>query len=557
MMTTEEMETRELPKSKKRRSKKRVWLIVLITVLSLLILSGGALAAVGLSVSNGDTVFPNVRIAGISVGGMTQEEAAAHLAAPMGEDSAWRSVMVSFPNGSAIEIFAEDVGLTITGEQAAELAFRYGRNSNIFSNSLAFLRCNFFTVDLDPFTFFTADELMLQRVVHNIAEELDLLSESNYEVTDTELILTQGLPMVRFDENHLMELISEAFLKSALEVDYYRAPTTDAEPIDLEWIYDGIFAEPESAYFNIETDEIAEHVMGVSFDIALAAQMLAGAMPGEQVFVPLILIEPELTADYLREVLFRDVLAYSTTNLTNDENRNTNIHVAASHINEMVLNPGDQFDFNTVVGQRTVERGFRPGGAFSGTQIIQSIGGGICQVSSTIYHALLHTEMQIDARINHTLVVTYLPLGMDAAVAWGGPNFTFTNNQDFPIRIVAYRDGLEFHVRIYGTNTSPYARIVPEGVYLNSVGYETTFRDDPTMQSGQTRVYTAGRIGHVVEVFQRFYDENDNLVRRELVARSSYRPVAQVVLRGTAAAPAAPPPADTPPADPPPADGGE
>ena len=556
MMTTEEMETTELPKTKKGRSKKRVWLIVLITVLSLLILSGGALAAVGFSVSNGDTVFPNIRIAGISVGGMTQGEAAARLTLPMVEDSAERSVMVYFPNGSAIEIFAEDVGLTITGEQAAELAFRYGRGSNIFSNSLAFLRCNFFTVDLDPFAFFTADELMLQRVVHGIAEELDLLSESNYEVTETELILTQGLPIVRFDEDRLAELISEAFLEGSLAVDYYRAPTTEAEPIDLEWIYEELFAEPQSAYFDIEADEVVEHVMGISFDIGIAAAMLAGADPGEQVFVPLILTEPELTAEYLREVLFRDVLAYSTTNLTNDENRNTNIHVAASHINEMVLNPGDQFDFNTVVGQRTVERGFRPGGAFSGTQVIQTIGGGICQVSSTIYHALLHTEMQIDARINHTLVVTYLPLGMDAAVAWGGPNFTFTNNQDFPIRIVAYRDGLRFHVRIYGTDTSPYARIVPEGVYLNSVGYETTYRDDPTMQTGQTRVYTSGRIGHVVEVFQRFYDENDNLVRRELVARSSYRPVAQVILRGTAAVPT-PPPADTPPADPPPADDGE
>jgi len=553
MMTTEEMETRELPKKKKGRSKKRVILIVLIVVLSLLILSGGALAAVGFSVSNGDAIFPSLRVSGISVGGMTQAEAAERLALPMLEDASERSVMVYFPNGSEIEIFAEEVGLTITGEQAAELAFRYGRSGNVFTNSLAFLRCNFLTVDLDPFAYFIADELMVRRVVHNVAEELHLLAQNNYEITDTELILTQGLPAVRFDEDRLVELITEAFLEGAHgSVDYYRAPLADAEPIDLEWIYEGIFAEPESAYYDIETDEVVEHVMGVSFDIDLAEQMLARAEPGEEVFVPLILIEPELTADYLREVLFRDVLAYSTTNLTNDENRNTNIHVAATHINEMVLNPGDQFDFNTVVGQRTVERGFRPGGAFSGTQIIQTIGGGICQVSSTIYHALLHTEMQIDARINHTLVVTYLPLGMDAAVAWGGPNFTFTNNQDFPIRIVAYREGLQFHVRIYGTDTSPYARIVPEGVYLNSVGYETTYRDDPTMQTGQTRVYTAGRIGHVVEVFQRFYDENDNLVRRELVARSSYRPVAQVILRGTAAAPA--PPSDTP-SDPPPPPG--
>lgn len=546
MMTTE-MDVRDRPKIKKQRSKKRIALIVAIVVLSLLVISGGALAVFGFRVVNDDTIFPNLRVAGVAVGGLTPEDAAERLAVPMVEMQLERSVIVHFPNGSAKEILAQDAGLMISGHQAAHLAYRYGRSGNILANALTFLRCQFVTVDLDPFAFFIADEFMLRRAVYVIEEELDLLSQNSYEIIDDALVLTQGLPAVRFDENRLVELIRDAFLQGAREpVEYLDAVTTEIEPIDLEAIYEQLYAEPRSAYFDIEADEIAEHVMGVSFDLGLAAAMLSQAQPGEAVSVPLILTEPEFTAEYLQEVLFRDVLAYSTTNLTNDENRNTNIHVAASHINGMVLNPGDQFDFNTVVGQRTVERGFRPGGAFSGTQVIQAIGGGICQVSSTIYHALLHTEVQIDARINHTLVVTYLPKGMDAAVAWGGPNFTFTNSLDFPIRIVAYRDGLRFHVRIYGTDTSPYARIVPEMVYLNSIGYSTTYRDDPALPRGQTRVETAGRIGHVVEVFQRFYDENDNLVRRELVARSTYRPVAQEVRRGTAYVP-------TPPPDPPPA----
>ena len=554
MMTTE-MDTRELPNTQKGNSKKRVVLIVAIVVASLLVISGGTIGILGFSAGNNDTIFPNLRVNGILVGGLTSDEAAERLTVPMAEAQIERSVIIYFPNGSVKEILAQDAGLSITGHQAAELAYQYGRSGNIFTNGLVFLRCQFLTTNLDPLTFFRADEFMLRRAVHLVAEELELLSQNNYEIVDNQLVLTKGLPVVRFDEDRLVELITAEFLRGAgSPVEYDDALTTDAEEIDLEAIYETISSEPQSAYFDIEADEVATHVVGVSFDLDIAEAMLNAAQPGEEVFVPLLITEPEFTADYLREVLFRDVLAYSTTNLTSDENRNTNVHTAASHINGMVLNPGDQFDFNTVVGQRTVERGFRPGNAFSGTQIIQTIGGGICQVSSTIYHALLHTQMQIDARINHTLVVTYLPLGMDAAVAWGGPNFTFTNNLDFPIRIVAYRDGLEFHVRIYGTDTSPYARIVPEMVYLNSVGYSTTYRDDPSLLTGQTRVETAGRIGHVVEVFQRFYDENDNLVRRELVARSTYRPVAQVIIRGTGQAPAPPPPPpEQPPADPPPA----
>jgi len=550
MMTTE-TDVREM-QTVKERSKKRMVLIIGIVVVSLLLIFGGALGVTGFIVGNNDTIFPNLRVNGVLVGGLTPEEAAERLTVPMAEAQLNRRVVLTFPNGSTQEILAQDAGLVISGHQAADLAYRYGRTGNIFASGLRFLRCQFMGSNLDPLTFFVADEGMLRHAVQNVAEELELLSQNSYEVIDDALVLTQGLPAVRFDEDRLVERITEAFLQGAHEpVDYHDASTTEIESMDVEAIYAAIFAEPKNAYFNIETDKVAEHVVGMSFDLDLAERMLGEALPGEEVFVPLILIEPEFTAEYLREVLFRDVLAYSTTNLTSDENRNINIHTAASHIDGMVLNPGDQFDFNTVVGQRTVERGFRPGGAFSGTQVIQAIGGGICQVSSTIYHALLHTQVQIDARINHTLVVTYLPLGMDAAVAWGGPNFTFTNNLDFPIRLVTYREGQEFHVRIYGTDTSPYARIEPEMVYLNSVGYSTTYRDDSSMLSGQRRVESAGRIGHVVEVFQRFYDENDNLVRRELVARSTYRPVAQVVVRGTGQAPAPPPP---PPADPPPAE---
>jgi len=552
MMTTE-METRITPEVKRKGSKKKkVILIIVITLVSLLVLSGGALALVGVSASNGDTIFPNVRVSGVAVGGLTLDQAAERLVEPMADDQTNRAVTVTFPNGGSVDIPAQDAGLVVTGYQAARLAYNYGRSGNIFSNSIAFLRAQFVTVNIDPLTLFVADQDMLRETVIAVEEELDLRSQHNFEIVDDRLILTQGMPMVSFNEDRLIALITDAFLDGAhTPVDYHEAMVTDPEPLDLDVVYEAVFAAPEDAVFDIETEEVSAHVMGISFDRALAAQMLQTAEPGAEVAIPLTFTPPERTTEFMQEVLFRDLLASSTTSLTGDENRNTNIALASSFIHEMVLNPGDQFDFNTVVGQRTAERGFRPGGAFSGTRIIQTIGGGICQVSSTIYHALLHTEIQIDTRRNHTLVVTYLPLGMDAAVAWDALDFAFTNSLDFPIRIITYREGSQFHVRIYGTNTSDYYRIEPEGVYIGSVGYSTTYRNDPSIPTGTTSVYTAGRVGHIVEVFQRFYDENGNLVRREFVSRDNYHPVPRVVNRGTGAAAAPPPaaPAPEPPAE--------
>ncbi|MCL2842064.1 MAG: VanW family protein [Oscillospiraceae bacterium] len=535
------------PKSKK----KKIIFVITIILLSLALLSTGAMAAVGFSVSNGATIFPNVVIVGVPVGGLTIDEAADLLEEPMQEAGAQRMVTISFPGGNTLEVSAKEAGLSFTGYEAARIAYQYGRSDNLFSNAWSFLRGQFVSANPDPFSMHPANLELLQTAIADAADEIDLRSHSSHEIVGDELIITTGQQAVEFDEGQLIDIITDAFLAGTdTPIHYEGAAVTDPTPVNVQAIYTELFAEPKNATFDIEAEAATEHVLGISFDTVLVEALLANAQPGEEVRVPLTLIEPEITTEYLNAVVFQDVLATSTTNLTGDENRNTNIYLAASKINGLILNPGDQFDFNTVVGQRTEERGFRPGGAISGNRMVTAIGGGICQVSSTIYHALLHTELQVDARRNHTLPVAYLPMGMDAAVAWNALDFSFTNNFDFPIRIVSYRYGLTMNVRIEGTDRSPYARIEPEMVHIGTVAFTTTYTDDPSRPAGTTAVTAPGRQGHVVEIFQRFYDEDGNLVRRELVSRDNFHAVPQEVSRGTGAV-AAPPPAEyAPPAEP-------
>ena len=412
--------SRVKPKSKK----KKVILTIVIILLSLAVLSTGAMAAVGFSVSNGDTIFPNVEVVGVPVGGLTISEATARLEQPMQEAQTARMVTVSFPGGSALEVTAEEAGLSFTGHEAAMIAYHYGRSDNLFSSAWAFLRGQFVSAQPDPFAMELASPDLLRGIIKTTAEEIDLLSHSSYEVVGDELIVTTGRQTITFDEDQLVEIITNAFQNGTDTPIYYEdAVTADPAPVNVQAIYADLVSEPKNATFDIETESATAHVMGVSFDVALAETLIAVAELGEEVRIPLTLTEPEITTDYLNDVVFQDVLASSTTNLTGDENRNTNIQLSASKINGLILNPGDQFDFNTVVGQRTEERGFRPGGAISGNRMVTAIGGGICQVSSTIYHALLHTELQVDARRNHTLPVAYLPMGMDAAVAWNALDF--------------------------------------------------------------------------------------------------------------------------------------
>ena len=504
-------------------------------ILSLALLSAGALAALGFIVSNRNTVFPNVTVSGVSVGGLTLGQAADRLDGPMEYIQAARAVVVEFPGDNVLQITAGEAGLAFTGREAAEVAFAHGREGNFFTNTIAFLRAQFTPVDLDSLTFAPANRHMIRTALVTAAEEMDRLALGAYEVVEDNLVITNSRLAITFNEDTLADMIAESFQEGAHEPIFYNAQTSAPQPIDVAAIYEAFFAEPKNAIFDIDLGEPTEHVVGVSFDLAQAEQRLQTAAPGETVTIPLIITEPEVTTEYLREVLFRDILASSTTQLTWDEDRNWNIILAASKIHGLILNPGERFDFNTVVGHANAERGFRPGGAFAGTEVITAIGGGICQVASTLYHALLHTDLQINTRSNHSLTVAYLPLGMDAVIYYGLLTLTFTNTSPFPIRLDLYREGLDFTVYIAGTQTSPY-RIVPEGVYINSVPFPTTYRDDPNMPAGTTQIITPGQLGHVVDVYQRFYNPDGTLARREFVARSQYQPVPQVVARGTGAA---------------------
>ena len=165
-------------------------------------------------------------------------------------------------------------------------------------------------------------------------------------------------------------------------------------------------------------------------------------------------------------------------------NRINNVQLAANSINEVVLMPGEQFDYNQCLGERTTERGYKAAGAYSGGEVVQEVGGGICQVSSSLYYAALLANLQIDVRSCHYFPVNYLPAGLDATVSWGGPEFKFTNNTDWPIKIVAGVDTASntCTVHIVGTNTEGTYVVMEHAV----TGYIYTNSDYPDVATGYT-----------------------------------------------------------------------
>ena len=145
--------------------------------------------------------------------------------------------------------------------------------------------------------------------------------------------------------------------------------------------------------------------------------------------------------------------------------RSTNVELAAKSINGKVLMPGEVFSYNATVGPRTAERGFKVATIFVGGETAQGLGGGICQTSSTLYSAVLHADLDIVERTNHSLKVTYVPNGMDATVSWGSLDFKFKNSTKYPIRIQCEYGGGTLKVSVMGTkeDKSKSIEVISEG----------------------------------------------------------------------------------------------
>jgi len=179
--------------------------------------------------------------------------------------------------------------------------------------------------------------------------------------------------------------------------------------------------------------------------------------------VPLLPIHPRVDSELLANIRVKKIGQYVTYFNSANKNRTQNISLATEAINNHVVFPGEIFSFNKVVGKRTAERGYLSARVIVKGEFSEGIGGGICQVSSTLFNAIDRTGMQIMERYSHSRRVPYVPPGRDATVSWYGPDFSFKNNYNQPILIRAIRYGGQVIITIYSSDDINYkARNIPQ-----------------------------------------------------------------------------------------------
>ncbi len=479
------------PKKPRGSRSRKVWIIVAVIVAALCV----ALLAGSLIVANRDTIFPKVTVNGTDVAGMTQEQAAETIRAAGWDDPDAAVLTIVFPGEETFSVSARETGFTATADEAAQAAWEYGRSGNILSNFFTYLRCAVSGKEMRDELSTGVDEAALRARVETEIGELNLdLSEGNIEIDEEESILkvVKGASLITIDPEEVLSTILAALQQHQYGEVTYRVQSKDeADKVSMQELYDAVCTGPVNAGYDTETKEITEGKPGVEFDVAEAQRLWDAAAVGDTVRIPVTLTEPELESV---AGLFGDKLATKTTSLSGSSyNRINNVKLAAQHIDGVILEPGDSFSYNQTVGQRTKANGFLEAGAYANGQVVQEVGGGICQVSSTLYYCTLISNLKITARTNHYFTVGYIEPGMDATVSWGAPDFQFKNNRTFPIKLRAYVSNGSLTVEIWGTDV--------DGSYVKMD-------------------YTVS--GLTATTYRSVYDKNGNLLSKTQEATSVY-----------------------------------
>lgn len=383
-------------------------------------------------------------------------------------------------------------------------------------------------------------ERSLQRALEELARA-DTVVDTICTVDGDSLLVTKGTSGVSVAEGDglaaakaaVLDFVSQAVNSgSGLDAGMELAGIS-VEPAmpDLEGLYREIYTEPVNAALDPEAGEIVPHKNGLSFDLAAVRSTIDGMAEGSTRSIPLTVTEPEITTEKLEANLFKDVLGEASSKVGGTAARLSNVALAASMCNEKILMPGDVFAYNETTGPRTLEAGFKNAPAYVNGKTEDQVGGGICQVSSTTYYAVLLANLKVVERQNHSYAVGYVPDGMDATVFYGSLDFRFENDTNYPIKLVYTVVDRTLTVKILGTNESGYTYKVWNKI-LSTTPPETIEQEDPTLQPGESRVEQTAYTGKKVEVYRETYDKDGNLISTDKVNTSTYKKRDKIVLVG-------------------------
>lgn len=521
------MRRRTNKRSRKINKKKNI-----IIINSIIIIMSVALFSVIFSILNmgNSKIILGIKIEGIDVSNLSQEEVTKKI-------NDWKQELLN----SEINLSYEDLEESISAQEiidkievqsAIQEACETGKIGNIIQNNYEILFTMLFgkniSINLD------VNEENINKQIEEIDGKLPgAMIENNYYVEESNLIIKAGQEGIITQKEELKKRIEEELKKQDKQTIKIPIQTVNPNEIDIDEIHTEIYKKPEDAYIKENPVEIHPHVNGVDFAITIAEAKDIVKEKKEEYIIPLKITVPEKTIDSLAGEAFPINLGEFVTRYdVKDQNRSENLAIASKKIDGTIILPGETFSYNKAVGERTISEGYKEAGQYIGGKLVNGIGGGICQLSSTLYNAVLYANLEIVARTNHGYLCAYINAGRDATVSWGTIDFQFKNTRKYPVKIKStVRNGV-VEVAIYGIPEEKEYEVVIEDEIIETIPNTTTYIDDNTLEKGTEITEQQGFEG-AKSITYKILKYNGVVESKTLLSNDTYKPMETVIRRGT------------------------
>jgi vancomycin resistance protein YoaR len=528
--------------ARRRKGKIKLLRLAALTLGLAIMITASVYAIKVTKILGSDLVYENIYLNDELVSGMTYDQLKTYLY----DNYQNKTENISFEvkvNDKIYKASLKDFDVKYDIESTVDKIYTLGREGSILQKLALILKIKDESM-IVPFEY-TYDKTLIDAFVDKIYREAYVEKLPSYYTVkqgDLEVELSGGHRGQGIDKDKLKVQIKEIVEnarnneKITVQIIY-----DDLEPIDGNRIFDEVYVQAKNASCDIIGKELSvnPHKVGqeVNKDTLREAINYINSNEDSTRVLDIEKIYPEITTEIYESNLFTSVLGSAATQFsTNTENtkaRAINITKATGIINGTLIAPGQTFSFNGVVGPRSVELGYAIAHVYESGKVVNGVGGGICQVSSTLYNAVLYADLEVTDRRNHMFIVPYVPLGADATVDYGSQDFKFVNNTDYPIRvegIVSADNKVKFS--IVGTDPDPSISIEIRSVTLDTIPFEVKYVDDPTLATGTQELKQEGMNGYVAEAFKEYYRDGE-YIKEVSIGKSTYKKLDEIINVGT------------------------
>lgn len=483
-VVVEEKETKPATVEKAEKNdegtkKTNIFLVFGILVIVLIVLVLAMFLTFSLVMSGNKNIYSGIFVKNVDVSNLSSEEAKNRLVKYI-ETSLPEEIILTHGDYE-VALNTEELNINFDINSAIDTAYGFGRSGNLLSDGVEILSTIFNNKNVEPSL--SMDDDALTNMLNDISSKLpDKMIESGYYIDGNNLIINKGsdgnvINVAKTKQKIKEEIKGLNLINNKIEV--YVTPSIPTK-LDIDKIYEEVHKDAVDATFTSDPISVTPSENGIDFSISIEEAKSKLDEDNQECVIPLKVVYPNVTTNMIGTEAFPDKLSeFSTYYAASNVNRTTNLRLAANKINGTVLMPGEIFSYNQVVGERTIAAGYKEAPIYVEGRVEDGLGGGICQITTTLYNAAVYANLEILERTNHQFVPSYVGAGKDATVVYGAIDFKFKNNRNYPIKLICSVGGGVANFQILGLKSPDdydveiYSRITSQSAsYTNSETYK-------------------------------------------------------------------------------------